>query len=471
MQSDFNWQWTTPFFLFIPLTLTYLVLSKTLIDVDFIVGRLSYYGTASFVLTILVSVLYYVFDSAALNHPAHAVRFSLIIFTLFLVSFYLREYIDFRLRDRLFPKRKDYQESVNRLLRVALPGYRQFDLARVLDQELAHNLPVQQVHLIRADEQGHPSAPDDAEAQLQWLSQVPKTGRLSELCANDFGFSTLLFSDRSHCYYVAGVWKQPRVWLNIDEQLWLGTMLSNARIIIENAHKAEELIHLIDQPLQQAYQLPGVVKRALFHVSERERRRLAHDLHDTNVQDQLALAREIDIKIDQSANEALNKELAKLRDDVLHNVRELRGVLTQLYPEVLQTATLGGALLQLIQYVGSRATFAVHHYVDRLLDCDDIDTKTSIYRIVQELLNNAMKHAQARHVTVIVSVREDIVELIYDDDGVGVNAQTMLHSFGTMGIPGIVGRVESAGGSISIQSNREQGDHRGFHVAVRWPLV
>ncbi|MFX3617808.1 MAG: sensor histidine kinase [Sporolactobacillus sp.] len=463
-QGILSWQWTTPFFLLVPLTLGYLVLSKALVDVDFIIGRLFYYGAISLVGTGFMTV-YYILCQAT-KRPLNDIRFSLLAFITLLLFLYAKEYIDFYLRDFLFPARKDYQDSIGRVLRTAKQGYRLRDLIRVMKQELEHNLPVENV-ILREIKANSPLSQRESDAENKTM---PAAGRLMEFRTNDSGFSVLLFRDGKISLVLSGEWSRPRLRLNIEEKLWLEMILSNAQILIENLYKAVELIDLLDQKGKQSADLPVTVKKVLFHVADRERQRLARDLHDTTVQNLLALARDIDSEQEKYKDSLYKSQLGMIRQRVLGNTHELRRVIRDLYPEVLQMSTLGHALLNLVAYVENDASFSIHPYIEDGLEIDNIDLKTAIYRVIQELLSNAVKHALAKNVTLILAKQENYYELLYDDDGIGTDKEMLDRSFSTMGIPGIIGRVESMGGTIEIQSKENEAPNKGFHVAIIWPM-
>jgi len=84
--------------------------------------------------------------------------------------------------------------------------------------------------------------------------------------------------------------------------------------------------------------------------------------------------------------------------------------------------------------------------------------------VVQELLNNARKHSHARLVTLSLKKEGGLFTLNYADDGVGLDVAKIGKSFGTMGFPGMIGRVEGLGGRINIRS--EKG--KGVEIIMQW---
>ncbi|MFT8709988.1 MAG: hypothetical protein ABF820_11235 [Sporolactobacillus sp.] len=150
-QSIMLAQWTTPFLVFLPITLFYLVIATSLIDVSFIIGRLSYYSVISLLSTTVSLLGYFMIMNRADSSILVYFRLGLFIFVLTLVIQYLKEYVDFRLRGWLFPKRKDYQMSLNRFLRRIKPGYKLSDLAFIMKREVERVLPVEKADLVRIE--------------------------------------------------------------------------------------------------------------------------------------------------------------------------------------------------------------------------------------------------------------------------------------------------------------------------------
>jgi signal transduction histidine kinase len=93
------------------------------------------------------------------------------------------------------------------------------------------------------------------------------------------------------------------------------------------------------------------------------------------------------------------------------------------------------------------------------------DAETALYRIVQEALNNVVKHSRAKHVALLLDQSADRVSLIIEDDGVGFDTEQRFpsHRFGVMGMRE---RTALLAGTFDIEST----PGRGTTVAVRIPL-
>jgi two-component system sensor histidine kinase ComP len=464
-----NWEWTTPFFLFLPITLFYLVIATSLIDVSFIIGRLSYYSVISLVLTTISLSGYFMMtrnDGSILAY----FRLGLLLFFLSLIILYLKEYVDFRLRGWLFPKRKDYQMSLNHFMKRMKPGYKLSDLAFITKNEIEHVLPVEKANLVRVQGgQNKYNLIDDSDTDRAEYSELPSFASQGKIQVNSVGFSFVLSINQEECIALVGKWKQPRRQLNIDEKVWLETFLNYAQISIENLYTADELIGLISGSGKEQSELPQTVKTALIKVSERERAQLSQDLHDTIVQDQIALARDLEVEQIRRTNSEFAAILDQTRSRVLANVDTLRQVIRDLHPRFIYSMPLTDALSQLFQRIRECAYFSLHVSMDENLRIFNPDLQTNMYRVVQELLNNAVKHAEAKNVSVMLFREDDYILLLYDDDGVGMNPQQINSSFSTMGLLGVTERVKSVGGKLIINSLKDDAEKKGLHIEIEWP--
>jgi two-component system sensor histidine kinase ComP len=468
-QPIMNWEWTTPFFLLLPITLFYLVVTTSLIDVSFIFGRLSYYSVISLVLTTISLLGYFIMNRDDGSILAYF-RLGLIIFALTLIILYVKEYVDFRLRGWLFPKRKDYQMSLNHFLRRMKPGYKLSDLAFIMKREVERVLPVEKADLVQIEsDQNKTIRIDNSDTDMTEYSELPSFTLQGKIQDNSFGFTFVLANNHKECIALVGKWKKPRRQLNIDEKVWLETFLNYAQISIENLYKADELVGLISGSEKEQDGLPQTVKKALIKVSERERAQLAQDLHDTIVQDQLALARDIDAGQVHWSDSEFAAILGRIRGRILDNVDTLRHVIRDLHPRFIHLMPLTDVLNQLFQRIRQRAYFSLHVSMDEHLDLFNPDLQTNMYRVIQELLNNAIKHAEAKNVTVTLLREDDYILLLYDDDGVGMDTQQIGSSFSTMGLSGVIGRVKSVGGKLIIDSLKDDAEKKGLHIEIKWP--
>jgi signal transduction histidine kinase len=217
-------------------------------------------------------------------------------------------------------------------------------------------------------------------------------------------------------------------------------------------------------------------ERALTKVleaAEHERLRLAADLHDGPVQELTALnygLERVDLRLQSQGPEAALELLGQQKDHLAGVTRSLRNLLSELRPPAIDEHGLARALK-----LHGDAIAKEHHLsvsVDTQVDHRLApELETIIYRIVQEALNNVIKHAQADHVWIQLVGDEDSVKLTVHDDGVGfLPAQAaQLVKEGHFGLAGMRERVEAGGGQLEVDSR--PGGGTTIHVALATGFV
>ena len=200
---------------------------------------------------------------------------------------------------------------------------------------------------------------------------------------------------------------------------------------------------------------------------EQERGAIARELHDELGQQVtaiksvgLAIARKVagqDALIEQSA-----RLVMECADQIYDGVHRL---ISQLRPLALDRFGLRDALQDLLgdwrmRYPDAGLTLSVSGPFDGLGD----DLSTAVYRIVQEAVNNALRHAQASRIEVKVEALAHSLQLEVSDDGIGHVDQ--FHAPGHFGVLGMRERAHALGGSFDL----DQMDPTGVRVRVSFPL-
>jgi two-component system sensor histidine kinase UhpB len=206
-------------------------------------------------------------------------------------------------------------------------------------------------------------------------------------------------------------------------------------------------------------------RRLLDHTveaTEDERRRIAAALHDGPIQHLAAIVFRLEnLRTELTRGEVLSdmaSSVAQTQDDLRDEVIALRRLITQLRPPVLDHLGLEDALREHLESVrlDSGLDFTIQLGLkDRL----DTDLETVAYRVSQEALTNVVKHADARHVWVLLEERDDIVVLEVGDDGVGFypERRSALGADGHVGLIAMRERVEGAGGTWVLSSAPGEG--------------
>jgi two-component system NarL family sensor kinase len=195
--------------------------------------------------------------------------------------------------------------------------------------------------------------------------------------------------------------------------------------------------------------------QAVLQGQEEERRRLARDLHD-GLGGMLATVK---LYLAGLRSEAAlpPKPAGLLAQSIEHldsSISELRQVARNLMPEALLTFGLAQALQDLCdaaqQASGLQVQLQTHGLSPRL----DQATEVALYRLVQELLHNALRHAQARQVLVQLMRHADELHLVVEDDGCGFDPAVVREG---VGLRSTQARARYLGGTLEVHSQPGQG--------------
>jgi signal transduction histidine kinase len=189
--------------------------------------------------------------------------------------------------------------------------------------------------------------------------------------------------------------------------------------------------------------------RSVWRVQEDERRRLARELHDGIGQNLTALKHRLVQLGDGLAPEQraqLDAAIA-LCGDALEDTRHLSRLLR---PPILDDLGLEPALRALARSLAESATLEVAVEIVDVPTLDD-DLQTLLFRVAQEALNNAAKHAHARTVLLRLVVRGGVLQLQVADDGRGCDPDVALRAGGS-GLSGMRERLRLYDGRMELHS-------------------
>lgn len=238
-----------------------------------------------------------------------------------------------------------------------------------------------------------------------------------------------------------------------DALRFLETLTGSATLAFRNAQLVSQLEDKIDA-LRNAYQ-------QLITAQESERRNLAAELHDETLQ-QLAHANLITAHLEMATNGAAEQTLQQLRQTITLTERRLREILRGVHPAVLTDLGLEAAIRSWLPHpAGIKISFVAPDFAGRRLP--DPLLEMTLYRLIQEGTNNALKHAQAKHIEIGLQWRDNQVTLEIRDDGVGFSPAhrlaTLRHNNGEshFGLLNLNERVRAFGGDLRIESQPGKG--------------
>ncbi len=242
-----------------------------------------------------------------------------------------------------------------------------------------------------------------------------------------------------------------------------------AQAPVGGVQEIEDLRDTLDRMAQQVAQYQAALEiylKMLTRIQEEERSRLARELHDGTVQTLIALDQRLQMlqrELSRDPPQA-GRRLSALRRMVGEAIEDVRRFSRALRPLYLEELGLAPALEMLAREAG--ASFQLLGRATRLRD----EVELALFRIAQEALSNAQRHAQAEHVAVVLAFEDDRVRLVVQDDGRGFDpperAADLVHH-GHLGLMTMQERAEIIGGRLEIRSHPGRGTRVGVIVPVQ----
>lgn len=242
------------------------------------------------------------------------------------------------------------------------------------------------------------------------------------------------------------------------------TLARQLGIALENARLYEEV--------QDKEKLRGQLLERSVTAQEEERKRVARELHDETGQMLTALAAGLGGVEETIAQDPVTAkaQVAALKTMTMRAIDGLRQFVSDLRPSVLDDMGLVPALRWLVQEFRERARFDADFQVTGTRERLSPQVETVLFRIAQEALNNATRHAHASHVRVRLAFNTEAVSLTIEDDGKGFVTEEVLglkKERRAWGLLGMKERVSLVGGDLQV--NSEPG--RGTRLIVQVPLT
>jgi len=272
---------------------------------------------------------------------------------------------------------------------------------------------------------------------------------------------------------------QRRSWLIVGAvtlviYLLLAGFIQRASNTIEQQRETlNTQITRLTELLAQNQELHKRVRRAAGSVAtlnERFLRRIGSELHDGPSQDLGLVLLKLDALIGRSeqaqALPAFVEELNSLQSSLQNAQKEIRAISSGLSLPQLVELSLAETVIRAVRAherrTGSRVTLDVAPLPEQAA----LPVKITVYRVLQESLNNAFRHAGGANQQIRAFMDGDLLALEISDDGPGFVMQPTMALNGRLGLAGMRERVESLGGRFSVKS--EPG--KGTQVTARLPL-
>jgi signal transduction histidine kinase/ligand-binding sensor domain-containing protein len=220
------------------------------------------------------------------------------------------------------------------------------------------------------------------------------------------------------------------------------------------------------QAAQQAF------SRQLIESQERERQRIAAELHDSLGQNLLVVRNRALLGAMSQQHEEPRKQFEEIGATVAQTLEEVRSISYNLRPHHLDQLGLTTAIRAMIDQIAESSGIRMSSELDDLDGVFPPADEITIYRIIQESLNNVVKHSKAGEAHVAVHCRDHHVEIVIRDNGQGFAPTTSgaraAHR-GGFGLKGLAERVDMLAGTHTIESAQGRGTTVTVRLAGRSP--
>jgi two-component system sensor histidine kinase ComP len=455
LMSDDPWVdpiYTAWFVILFPLSFTYFIASERLYDIDIILRRIG----LTTVLSIIPAGIFAGLMGIVFPLEATFGSISLIfVFTLIVLSFllYSLEYFITKLEPILFP-RKYYLQSSLKKIAINLTSTSNFrDLKANVLVDIVRTLEVFGGAIVFKYKDGVETI---TEGSID-AAEVESLIALEQLEHPAYTFF-VISRHEEHTSYLVMTQKKTNTLLGLEDTQWLNLIISYLAVSLENVYLIRKLTMKLENFAGQISdeETAGDLlwfRKLMFELQEKERYRIATDLHDTTMQDLFFLKRKLTTLMGKYALKLEDQEEMKELTGFIEMINlNLRQSCFELHPFLLTEIGLVRTVEKLISLESGLNDYEIE--ID-FVGKDELEklgkeSKRHIFRIIQELLNNAKKHSQASHIQFHLEATRFSTTLTYVDDGVGfeqkVEREVTLGASG-MGMLQLQSRILYMGGS------------------------
>ena len=251
------------------------------------------------------------------------------------------------------------------------------------------------------------------------------------------------------------------LFLGEEERELLSAIGNEAAMAIENTRLYDDLRY--DEEVHRQ------LLQRVITAQEDERRHLAVELHDGVVQNVVSALYRLQLcsaQLDNAPRE-VQTALEEAQEIVNESIIEIRRIIAGLRPTMLDDLGLVVAVEKYIRTLQEEAPFPLK------IDLPDEgliltpEAETALFRIVQEGLNNVMKHSRCTNASLYLGIEGEELLLEICDDGAGFEPRGIQHrNTNSFGLVGMRERAESLGGSLEIETSPQE----GTRIKARFPL-
>lgn len=446
-----SFEYTALFLLLIPLSFVYISVQKVFYDFEYLLKKL----IVNFLLSLTIVIILVSFLYLKLDDGLYLFQFSLISVVIIVLLLFLKDYFF----TSVYSKHKKIHDSLTKFSQNTSQIKNSEDLFFYVTKEIRNVLDVAYVKYVKYHYSSDIFCVSEAMNE-HILLQVQKKCHdkdinVGELISLEDGYAILTGKNDIVYDILLLSFKRNTTKLNNEEIEWLTTLCIYTNLLLENLKKTEELLSEVYNASISNHST--TVSRLLILLGEKERSKLAQDIHDSILQELIFLYKKLEIL--QSSNNVNTESVEIIKKQLYEQISFIRETCYDLNPPFLQEIGLIDSLSTLFNKYIEAGDFEIFFQVDREEYYSTLDQEilTSLYRIVQELMANAKKHSNAKCIFIRLSLINGCLALLYEDDGVGFNSNTLLTNKNHFGLSTMQERIKSLNGELAINSAPDQG--------------
>lgn len=248
-------------------------------------------------------------------------------------------------------------------------------------------------------------------------------------------------------------------------------MLVSGRRVQQQVNQTETILLAIRDVTEARQQEHRLRIAQCTQAVEQERQRIARRLHDHLQQLLIGARMHVANVHDNEANESNKALLEKVQDVLKDAVKASRDLAVELTPPALYESGLAGAMEWMVSWMKEHYRFDLKLDIKQGILLQDKNVRLLLFDAIRELLVNVVKHAQVDSARVQIGEKENRLQVVVQDQGVGYDPNQVESSDDLatgFGLSSIRRRVESLGGSFQIDSRLGQGTTTTIEVPM-WP--
>ncbi len=231
--------------------------------------------------------------------------------------------------------------------------------------------------------------------------------------------------------------------------------LISANIIENNKNKIIGYSGTI-KDISKQKEIENLVFKAIVNTQEAERRRFAKDIHDSIGQQLSAIKFYIGTSVSITEDEKQKKLLIKANEGLVSALADIRNVCFNLMPKTLENFGLAESINELCKQTEVKEKLEFDVEVQEGFPSLNKQLEISVFRVVQEFINNALKHSDADNIFIELHYDEKCASICMRDNGKGFSYNAAIKN-GGMGLRNVHSRLQPYNGEVSIESAKGKG--------------